>query len=138
MSAAVHYDSYTSARDHLKDVLDHAASGTAVTVRRESVTAVVLDAGRLRHFLESAVPPSAKVVAEARGWSAFIPGLPVAGSGATYDEAVADMADALREYAEDWLSLQHAPNHRDNWGLVQLVALSDDSQLRQWITGSVQ
>jgi len=135
---AVHYDSYTKAREHLKDVLDHAANGTAVTVRRESVTAVVLDAERLRHFLTSVVPPCAKVVAEADGWSAFIPGLPVAGAGATYDAAVADMADALREYAQDWLRLQHAPNHRDTWGLVQLVALSDDNQLRQWITGSAQ
>ena len=139
---AIHYDSYTSAREHLKDVLDHAASGTAVTVRRESgresLTAVVLDAERLRHYLASVVPASAKVVAEADGWSAFIPGLPVGGSGATYDAAVADMADALREYADDWVRLQHAPNHRDNWGLVQLVVLSDDNQLRQWITGAAR
>ena len=135
---AVHYDSYTKAREHLKDVLDQAENGQVVTVRRESVTAAVLDAGRLRHFLASVVPPCAKVVAEAEGWSAFIPGLPVAGAGATYDAAVADMADALREYAEDWPRLQHAPNHRERWGLVQLVALSDDDQLRQWITGSAQ
>lgn len=135
---AVHYDSYTEARDHFKDVLDHAQSGTVVTVRRESVTAVVLDAERLRHFLASVVPASVKVVAEADGWSAFIPGLPVAGAGATYDAAVADMADALREYAQDWLRLQHAPNHRDNWGLAQLVNLSNNDQLRQWITGSAR
>lgn len=135
---AVHYDSFTAARDHLKDVLDQAASGTAVTVTRESVTAVVLDADRLRHFLASVVPNMAKVVAEADGWSAFIPGVPVAGAGGTYDAAVADMTDALREYAQDWLRLQHAPNHRDNWGLVQLVNLSDDDQLRQWITGAAQ
>jgi hypothetical protein len=134
----VHYDSFTSAREHFKDMLDHAASGTAVTVRRESLTAVVLDAVALRHFLASVVPPCAEVVAEAEGWSAFIPGLPVAGAGATYDAAVADMADALREYAEDWQRLQFAANHRSNWGLVQLVALSDDDQLRQWITGSAQ
>jgi len=86
---AVHYDSYTKAREHLKDVLDQAENGQVVTVRRESVTAAVLDAGRLRHFLASVVPPCAKVVAEAEGWSAFIPGLPVAGAGATYDAAVA-------------------------------------------------
>lgn len=135
---AVHYDSFTAARNHLKDVLDQAANGTAVTVRRESVTAVVLDAERLRHYLASVVPPMAKVVAEADGWSAFIPGVPVAGAGGTYDAAVADMADALREYAQDWLRLQHAPNHRDNWGLVQLVNLSDDDQLRRWITGAEQ
>jgi hypothetical protein len=27
-------------------------------------------------------------------------------------------------------------NHRDNWGLVQLIALSDDDQLRDWLVGS--
>jgi hypothetical protein len=132
---AVHYDSYTAAREHLKDVLDQAVTGTSVTVTRESETVVVLEAGRLQHFLASVLPPSAMVVAEAEGWSAFIPGLPVAGAGATYDAAVADMSDALREYAEDWVRLQQAPNHRENWGLVQLVRLSDDEQLYRWITG---
>jgi len=78
------------------------------------------------------------VVAEADGWSAFVPGIPVTGAGGTYDDAVADVADALREYAQDWVRLQHAPNHRDNWGLVQLVNLSDDDQLRLWITGAAQ
>src|SRR5260221_13844775 len=126
---AVHYDSYTKAREHLKDVLDQAENGQVVTVRRESVTAAVLDAGRLRHFLASVVPPCAKVVAEAEGWSAFIPGLPVAGAGATYDAAGAEMADALREYAGDWPRLQHAPNHREPWGLGPVVAPDGDDPL---------
>ena len=134
----VHYDSYTSAREHLKDVLDQAEGGQVVTVRRDSATAAVLNADRLRHFLTSVVLPCARVVAEAEGWSAYIPGLPVAGAGATLDAAVADMADALREYAEDWPRLQHAPNHREHWGLVQLVALSNDDQLRRWITGATE
>lgn len=135
---SVHYDSYTSAREHLKDVLDQAEDGQVVTVRRDSATAAVVNADRLRRFLASVVPPCARVVAEAEGWSAYIPGLPVAGAGATLDAAVADMADALREYAEDWPHLQHAPNHREHWGLVQLVALSDDDQLRRWITGATE
>jgi predicted RNase H-like HicB family nuclease len=136
--AAVHYESYTEARKNLKDVLDHAENGQVVTVRRDSATAAVLDADRLRHFLASVVPPCVQVVAEAEGWSAFIPGLPVAAAAASFEAAVADVADALREYAEDWPRLQNAPNHRENWGLVQLVALSDDDQLRDWITGSAQ
>lgn len=135
---AVHYDSYTEARNNLKDVLDHAENGQVVTVRRDSATAAVLDAERLRRFLASVVPPCVQVVAEAEGWSAFIPGLPVAAAAASFDAAVADVADALREYAEDWPRLQNAPNHRDNWGLVQLVALSNDEQLSNWITGSAQ
>jgi len=135
---AVHYESYTEARKNLKDVLDHAENGQVVTVRRDSATAAVLDADRLRHFLASVVPPCVQVVAEAEGWSAFIPGLPVAAAAASFEAAVGDVANALREYAEDWPRLQNAPNHRENWGLVQLVALSDDDQLRDWITGSTR
>jgi hypothetical protein len=134
----VHYESYTAAREHLKDVLDHAENGQVVTVKRDSAIAAVLDAERLRHFLASVVPPCVQVVPEAEGWSAFIPGLPIAAAAATFEGAVADVADALREYAEDWPRLQNARNHRAHWGLVQLVALSDDEQLRRWITGSEQ
>ena len=41
------------------------------------------------------------------------------------------------EYAEDWQDrLLDAPNHVGNWGLVQLISLSDDNQLREWLVGS--
>ena len=67
----------------------------------------------------------------------FIPGLPVAADGETFDEAITEMVAALREYAEDWQDhLLHAPNHRDNWGLMQMISLSSDDQLRDWLTGS--
>lgn len=49
------------------------------------------------------------------------------------------MIDALREYPEDWQDrLLDAPNHRDNWVLVQLVTLSTDDQLRSWLVGSTR
>ncbi|HEY5985469.1 MAG TPA: type II toxin-antitoxin system prevent-host-death family antitoxin [Streptosporangiaceae bacterium] len=134
---ALHYDSYSEARAHLKEVLDAAESGQLVTVRRESRQAAVLDADRLRHFLATCVASAAKVVAEGGGWSAFIPGLPVAADGATFEEAIDELAIAIREYAHDWHDrLQHAPNHSENWGIVQLVGLSDDDQLRDWLRGS--
>lgn len=72
-----------------------------------------------------------EVVAEAGGWSAFVPGLPVAADGATRDEAIIELADALREYARDWTDhLSAAPNHRDNAELVRLINRCDDEQLR--------
>jgi hypothetical protein len=47
------------------------------------------------------------------------------------------MITALREYADDWQErLLDAPNHRDNWALVQLIGLSNDDQLRDWLVGS--
>ncbi|MFC8448388.1 prevent-host-death protein [Kitasatospora sp. NPDC057223] len=137
--SAVHYESYTEARSHLKDLLDAAEQGRVATVRRDAGRAAVVDVERLRHFLSTVCVSRAQVVAEGGGWSAFIPGLPVAADGATFDEAIGEMLDALREYAEDWQErLQGAPNHRDNWGLVQLISLSDDDQLRDWLVGAAR
>jgi predicted RNase H-like HicB family nuclease len=99
----------------------------------------VVDVERLRRSLASVAPSRATVVAEAGGWSVFIPGLPVAADGGTFDEAVTEMIVALREYAEDWQErLLDIPNHRDDWCLVQLISLSDDDQLREWLVGSGQ
>ena len=137
--SAVHYDSYTDARAHLKDLLDAAEKGRVATVRRESARTAVVDLERLRQFLAALVPSRAQVVPEADGWSVFIPGLPVAADGATFDEAIAEMIEALREYADDWQErLLDAPNHRENWGLVQLISLSDDDQLTDWLVGSAR
>ena len=137
--SAVHYESYTEARAHLKDLLDAAERGQVATIRRDSSRAAVVDVERLRHFLASIVPSRAQVVPEAGGWSVFIPGLPVAADGASFDEAIAEMIDALREYAEDWQQhLLDAPNHRDNWALTQLISFSDDDQLREWLVGAAR
>ena len=130
------YDSFTEARVHLKDLLDAARRGLIATVRRDTERAAVVDAERLRSVLARLYPSHAQAVAEAGGWSIFVPGLPVAADGATFDEAVGEMIDALREYVEDWQErLLDAPNHRNNWGLVQLIGLSDDDQLRDWLVG---
>ncbi|GAA5169122.1 hypothetical protein GCM10023321_64170 [Pseudonocardia eucalypti] len=130
-------NSYTEARAHLKDLLDAAERGRVATVRRDSARTAMVDVERLRYFLASLLPSRAEVVAEDGGWSAFIPGVPVAADGETFDDAVDEMLAALREYAEDWQDhLLDAPNHRDNWGLVQLIELSDDRQLRNWIIGA--
>ncbi|QDY78007.1 prevent-host-death protein [Streptomyces qinzhouensis] len=135
--SAVHYESYTEARTHLKDLLDAADEGRVATVRRDGSRAAVVDAERLRHHLSLACSVKAQAVAESGGWSIFIPGLPVAADGASFEEAIDEMVDALREYAEDWQDrLRTAPNHYDNWGLVQLIALSDDQQLADWLVGT--
>jgi Antitoxin of toxin-antitoxin, RelE / RelB, TA system len=136
VNSAVHYNGFSHARSNFKALLDAAEQGRVVTVRRESTTSAVVDADRMRHFLTSVIPSRARVVPEAGGWSVIIPGLPVAADAESFDEAIADMVLALREYAEDWQDhLRDAPNHRDNWGLVQLIVLSSEDHLRSWLVG---
>jgi hypothetical protein len=78
----------------------------------------------------------AQIVAESDGWSAFIPGLPISADGGTRDQAIAELIDALREYAVDWREwLRDAPNHRRHQGLVQLIEMSDDERLRDLLVG---
>jgi hypothetical protein len=103
---------------------------------REGSVAAVVDAERLRAGLAWLCRP-AEVVAEAGGWSVFIPGVAVAADGTNLDEALDEMVDALREYAIDWQDhLREAGNHRENCAPVQLIALSSDTQLRDWLANS--
>ena len=79
-------------------------------------------------------PARAEVVAEGDGWSILLPGLPLAADGESFEEALDEMVAALREYAEDWADhLRHASNHEQNWSLVQIIDLSSDEQLRDWL-----
>jgi predicted RNase H-like HicB family nuclease len=134
MASQVQFDSVAEGRAHLKELLDAAARGIPAGVRRDREGFAVVGADRLRRYL-AGVSHGAEVVAEADGWSVFIPGVPVAADGVTLAEAIAEMVDALREYAADWIDhLSIAPNHADNWGIVQLVVLSSDDELVDWIS----
>lgn len=115
-------------------MLDAAAHGLPAGLRRDQAAFVLIDAARLRRFLMlQARHP--EVIAEADGWSIFIPGTPIAADGSTLAEATGDMVDALREYATDWSERLHAaPNHADNWWIPQLVDLSSDDELSEWLT----
>lgn len=131
------FESYSDARSHFKDLLDAAERGRPALVKRDEAWTAVVSADRLRTFLSRLTPARAEVVAEGGGWSIFIRGLPLAADGATFEEALDEMVDALREYAGDWQDhLLDAPNHRTNWGLVQLISLSNDHQLNTWLAGT--
>lgn len=122
-------------RQHFKDLLDAAEEGVPNEVHRDHLRAVVVDGDRLRDALIAARPARAEVIAEAGGWSVFLPGLPIAADAATFEEALDEMVGALREYAADWADrLRAAVNHQGNWALVQLVSLSTDDQLKSWLT----
>ncbi|WP_035288395.1 type II toxin-antitoxin system HicB family antitoxin [Actinokineospora spheciospongiae] len=135
--SAVHADGFNDARTHLKELFNAALRGHVATVRRDNSQVVLVDGDRMRHFLASIISSKAEVVNEGGGWSVFIPGLPVAADGATFNDAIDEMVDALREYADDWQErLSVAPNHQENWALVQLISLSGDLELRDWLVGS--
>lgn len=132
-----HFGSYPTARTNLRSLLDAAHAGQVTTLDRDQQRYAVVDARVLQAELARLRPSNAIVVAEGGGWAALLPGLPVAGDGTTLDDAVDDLIDALRDYAEDWNErLLHSPNHRVNWALVELVELSSEEQLRSWILGA--
>lgn len=134
VSASVWFDSMTDGRAHLRELLDAAARGFPAGLRRDQAGFALVDAARLRQLLAT-YSRRPEAVAEAGGWSVFIPGTPVAADGSSFDEAVDEMVDALREYAADWVDhLSTAPNHANNWWLVQLVGLSTDDELAEWLT----
>lgn len=133
-TATSHFGTFTETRKHLRSVLDSAHAGRVTTVQRDAERFSVVAADRLVSKLMRLRPGQAVVVAEGGGWSAVLPGLPVHGDGPSFDEAIDDLLDALREYAEDWNArLLSASNHRDNWDVVQIVTLASDDQLRSWV-----
>lgn len=133
-TATVSYGSAREAREHFKELLDAADEGRPATVTRDTRRVAAVDADRLVHFLIRLHPSRAQAVPDGDGWSIVLPGVPVAADGATVQEAVDELIDALRDYAEAWSQrLRLAPNHEDNWGLVQIVTLASDEQLRNWL-----
>lgn len=129
-----HYPTTTEARSQFRALLDHAKAGRVVTVQRDSERFSVVDTARLLARLMQARPAQAVVLAEGGGWAAMLPGLPVHGEGDSFEEAIVDLIQALREYAEDWNDhLLNAPNHRDNWDVAEIAELASDEQLRIWL-----
>ena len=135
MSIAVAYPTARAGRENFRELLDAAGNGLPASVVRDSRTVAAVDGERFLAFLMATSTAQVTAVNENDGWSLFFPGLPIAADGNTFDEACDELIVALRDYAEAWVErLRIAPNHADNWGLVQLIALASDAQLRNWIT----
>lgn len=132
--AHVDYDSVTEARKDLRSVLDASERGKAVTINRNASISAVVPAERLRSYFFKTVSPRAKIFSEDGRWVVLLEDRPFVSEGLTVDDAVADLVLSLREYAEDWdARLRLAPNHEQNWALVQLVNLSSDAELVKWL-----
>lgn len=126
----------TEARAGLKDLLDAAQGGGAGVIHRDGRRFAVVSAEALRSALLRSVGLTPEVYFEGDGVGLALPGAPFAAEGADLGEAAAEMIEALREYAQDWRRLRHAPNHGRHGELVMLVETSTDDQLRAWLTGA--
>ena len=135
--ATMQYLTSSDTRSHLREVLDTAEAGLPIGIRRHDKQIALIESSRLQEILmDSRRLRRPETVAEAGGWSVFLPGTPVAADGTDLDEAVHEFVSALREYAEDWQEwLRFAPNHRHNWPLVQLASLASDADLAEWVSG---
>ena len=130
----VDYSSVSEARREFRTVLDSAERGKVVTINRNATVSAVVPAERLRSHLSKSVTPRTKVFMENNHWVVLLEELPFVSEGTNVDDAIEDIILQLREYAEDWdARLRFAPNHEQNWALVQLVNLSSDTQLADWL-----
>lgn len=135
MTAVRHFPTFTAARTNLRALLDAAAQGLVTTLQRDHQSFVVVPAAELAEDLRRLRPARAVVVAEGGGWAAMLPGVPVHGDAGSFEAAVDDLVEGLRQYAEDWERLRSAPNHAQHRTLVRIVELSSDEELRRWLLG---
>ena len=122
------------ARAHLAALAD---AGKPASDAREGRNVAAVDAARLRKALLKLLPAQVTVIHEngAVGIALAEPALAV--EGADFDAAVAQMVIALREYATNWTeNLRRTPDNDNAWGVVQLVSLSDDTELGDWVRGA--
>lgn len=134
MTVAADYPTFAGTREHLKEVLDATAQGRTVTVGRGKEVSAVMPLDKVRDYFFRTLSPHTRIFREDERVVAIMDGRPFASEGQTVDEAVADLVDFLREYADEWDShYRHATNHVQNWGLVQLVKFSTDAQLNDWL-----
>lgn len=132
-----HFATLSEARSHMTDLTDAAVSGRPVSYARDGRQVAAVDAARLRDALSKLHPARTEVFEEDGGVGIAISELGLAVEGGTFTDAVTEMVIALREYAVDWDDhLLTAPNHVNNWGLVQIIALSTDEQLAAWVRGA--
>ncbi|MEZ5129842.1 MAG: hypothetical protein R2703_15415 [Micropruina glycogenica] len=132
-----HFATLSDARSHLPQLTDAAVAGRPVSYSRDGRQIAAVDATRLRDALSQLHPARAEVFREDGQVGMVISELGLAVEGGTFDDAVSELVIALKEYAADWDDhLLNAPNHANNWGIVQLIALSTDAQLAGWVRGA--
>ncbi|ACV08420.1 hypothetical protein Jden_0757 [Jonesia denitrificans DSM 20603] len=122
------------ARSAMSDVLNQARQARTPIIERGAEHYAVTEKASLLSFLNHTVEARPQVILEDGAYVLIIPGLPFASEATTIDEAVDNLMLDLREYAQDWKDVYSAaPNHVENWGLVTLISLLSDNELKEWL-----
>ena len=118
----------TEARRHFPALLDKARDGEWQLIgRRGRTEAVLAGVAELDELLCTVYRFHPEVDFAEQGAGVWLPEIETHGVGATLDEALADLADTMVEYAEDWVGqLRHAANHRPRAGYVRRIQLAGD------------
>lgn len=134
MSIQIDFQGVAVARANLKKVFDATDDGKSVTLGRGDGIVVAVPLEKIQQFLFETIPAKIETEVSKDATWLYSTALPFHSEGKDVDAALEDMIAVLREYADDWEDhLLTAPNHSDYWGLVQLIKLSTDDQLKSWL-----
>lgn len=120
----------TEARAQLPTLLEKVRSGRWQLIgRRGRPEVVVAEAGEMEALLAPIFRFRPEVDIDEGDVGIYLYELDVHGVGGTLDEALADLAQAMLEYAEDWVDhLRHAPNHSQRAGYVRRIEIAGDTE----------
>ena len=128
----------TEARANWSQFVNAAESGEWQLISKYSQRVVAVRAQDLLSLLSVCYSFHPEVLIEDEGYAIWLPELEIYGQGASLEEAIADLLESAREYADEWEDeLRHAPNHRDRAGWVRRIQLAgDDTSLCEVLLGS--
>ncbi len=132
MSHILEYTNISDARDNFKSIYDSASAHISAVVRRkEDEPVAVVNQQDFLQALRALCPLSPQVrFSDDGSVSMWISDLPVSSEGSDFEIAGNELIQALRDYSLTWVEdLRRYPNHKDKWGLVNLVLLSTDQAL---------
>ncbi len=139
MAELLEYPKITDARAAISEIYSTAERHLVVRINREGDAPVaVIRNDNLKEALQALCPLDPQVRFSKNGTvSMWIDGLPVSSQGSSLPEAENELIGALRDYAQTWVEeLKNYPNHKDRWGIANLVMLSSDSELSEFLFGN--
>jgi len=118
----------SEARRHFSTVLDRVSKGEWQLIgRRGRRDAVLASASEVAELLAQSFRFSPEVFIEEQGVGVWLPQFEIHGAGHTLEQALADLAVGMLEYAEDWeAELRHFAEHKVRAGYVRRVQLAED------------